>query len=101
MRTVLKGCPGDRAAHAEGHHRPGALLREIEVVETIGYRLLDEELESGLRPLALPIRGANGLVVSALNVSAQVERTPEVELRQLLLPALLDAAAMLGPAVSG
>jgi IclR family transcriptional regulator, pca regulon regulatory protein len=43
-----------------------------------GYALINEELELGLRSIAVPVRGASGRVLAALNVGVQAVRvTPE------------------------
>jgi IclR family pca regulon transcriptional regulator len=47
-------------------------LREILAgVRQDGYAINDEELELGLRSIAVPVRGASGQVLAALNVGAQ------------------------------
>lgn len=58
-----------------------------------GYALVDEELELGLRSIAVPIRGAGGRVVAAINVPAQSARFTPDELREAALPHLQRAAA--------
>ncbi|MFX5464605.1 IclR family transcriptional regulator C-terminal domain-containing protein, partial [Acinetobacter baumannii] len=47
-------------------------LRDILAgVRAQGYAVIDEELEVGLRSIAVPVRGASGNVLAALNVGAQ------------------------------
>jgi DNA-binding IclR family transcriptional regulator len=47
-------------------------LREVLAgVRRDGYAINDEELELGLRSIAVPVRGASGTVLAALNVGAQ------------------------------
>jgi len=58
-----------------------------------GYALVDEELELGLRSISVPIRGAGGRVVAAINVPAQTARFSPDELREVALPHLRRAAA--------
>ena len=58
-----------------------------------GYALVDEELELGLRSIAVPIRGAGGRVVAAINVPAQSARLAPDALRDAALPHLRKAAA--------
>src|SRR5690606_15416319 len=48
---------------------PDALIDEIRQVRVQGWSLVSEELEPGLVSVAAPIRGQNGRVVAALNVS--------------------------------
>ena len=54
---------------------------------------MNQELEEGLRALAVPIRDRSGKVVAALNVSAHASRTSLETMRRDLLPPLLKAAA--------
>ncbi len=65
----------------------------LERVARQGWALVDQELESGLRSIAVPVRGAGGRVVAAVNVSTHATRTSLDMMRRVLLPALQDAAA--------
>ncbi len=71
-------------------------LREI-IAETRqrGFAIVEEELEIGLRSIAVPVRGASGATVAALNIGAQATRVSRSQLEQTFLPALLTAAAEL------
>jgi IclR family pca regulon transcriptional regulator len=57
-----------------------------------GYALVDQELEIGLRSIAVPIRNAAGQVVAAMNVSAQAARLGRREMESRVLPVLQAAA---------
>jgi IclR family pca regulon transcriptional regulator len=57
-----------------------------------GYALIDEELELGLRSIAVPVRGASGNVLAALNVGAQAARVSVETMKQEFLPVLLRGA---------
>lgn len=71
-----------------------AVLRgEVARARTQGWALVNQELEEGLRALAVPIRDRSGTVVAALNVSAHASRTSLEAMRRDLLPPLLKAAA--------
>lgn len=68
-------------------------LREILAgVRRDGYAVIDEELELGLRSIAVPVRGASGQIVAALNVGAQAARVSADRMRQEFLPVLLRGA---------
>lgn len=68
-------------------------LNEILVgVRHNGYAIIDEELEVGLRSIAVPVRGASGAVVAALNVGAQASRVTLQQMTEQFLPALLAAS---------
>lgn len=62
-------------------------------VRAQGYALVDQELEHGLRSIAAPVRGKQGRVVAAVNVSSHVSRITKEKARREFLPPLLDAAA--------
>lgn len=67
----------------------------LKMVRQSGYAVVEEELEIGLRSIAVPVRGASGAVVAALNVGAQATRVTKAELELNFLPALLNAASEL------
>ncbi|HEY2260001.1 MAG TPA: IclR family transcriptional regulator C-terminal domain-containing protein [Solirubrobacteraceae bacterium] len=71
-----------------------ATLRELlERVRKQGYAATDQELEEGLRSLAVPIHDASGAVIAALNVSVHASRASMATLRREFLPTALEAAA--------
>ncbi len=73
-----------------------ARLREIIAdVRRKGYAVVEEELEIGLRSIAVPVRGASGATMAALNIGAQATRVPRTQVEQSFLPALLNAASEL------
>lgn len=57
-----------------------------------GYALVDQELEIGLRSIAVPIYGAEGRAVAALNVGVQAARISVAEMESRILPALREGA---------
>jgi IclR family transcriptional regulator, pca regulon regulatory protein len=71
---------------------PSTLLEALEQVRRKGYALVDQELEIGLRSIAVPIRNAAGQVVAAMNVSAQAARLGRREMESRVLPVLQAAA---------
>ena len=68
------------------------LTRELALVRQQGYALVDQELELGLRSLALPIHDTAGAVVAAINVSTTSGQPLDATLTQLL-PALQECAS--------
>ena len=71
-------------------------LREILIeVRQNGYAIVEEELEIGLCSIAVPVRGASGATVAALNVGAQSTRVTRSQFEQNFLPTLLNAASEL------
>mgnify|MGYP001944340544 CR=1 FL=1 len=57
-----------------------------------GYCIVSQELEVGLRSVAVPIKNSRGQVVAAINVGAQAGRISEQELIERILPSLQQAA---------
>lgn len=70
-----------------------ALTAAIRRVRADGYSIVDEELELGLRSIAVPIRDLSGRIVAAINVSTQSARTSVADMEQKFLPLLKDAAS--------
>ena len=66
-----------------------AVLRET---ERDGFALVDQELEEGVRSVAVPLHGPDGRVVAAVNVSLHAGRTSLQDVPGLLLPALRRTA---------
>lgn len=69
------------------------LLAVLERVRRDGWALVDQELEEGLRSLAVPIRDHTGSVVAAMNVSVPTQRGSVESVVSELLPPLLRTAA--------
>ena len=71
-------------------------LREI-LAETAaqGYAIVEEELEIGLRSIAVPVQGASGAVAAGLNIGAQSGRVSREQMENEFLPALLNGASEL------
>ncbi|HEX3825430.1 MAG TPA: IclR family transcriptional regulator C-terminal domain-containing protein [Mycobacteriales bacterium] len=72
---------------------PKRLRTTLARIASQGFALVDQELEVGLRSIAVPVHGAEGNVVAALNVSMHVGRGSAEAARRELLPHLREAAA--------
>lgn len=68
-----------------------AILREIALARTQGYAINDEELEIGLRSIAVPIRTGRGELIAALSLSVATNRMSRDEVIARLLPELETA----------
>lgn len=64
------------------------LLQEIRKVRADGYSISDEEIEIGLRSIAVPITNSRGQVVAAMSVSLQACRMGVSDMIERLLPEL-------------
>jgi IclR family pca regulon transcriptional regulator len=70
-----------------------ALGRTIDDAGRRGFAIVDEELELGLRSIAVPIRDRSRAVVAAINVSTQTARFSVAGMEAEILPHLRRAAA--------
>ncbi|RWD66446.1 MAG: IclR family transcriptional regulator [Mesorhizobium sp.] len=68
-----------------------ALRKAIEKARADGFAIVDEELEPGLRSIAVPINDRAGRTVAAINVSTQSARFSVEAMEREILPALLNA----------
>lgn len=103
-RVLVAGLPEDRRA-AFLERTPiarltprtvpdrAALARAVEEAARQGWAAVDQELEEGLRSIAVPVRDASGRVAAAINASVHAGRTTVEELRERVLPVLLEASA--------
>ncbi|MNQ44122.1 Pca regulon regulatory protein [compost metagenome] len=73
-------------------HTPQALWECLQQVRQQGWCLVDQELEQGLRSLAVPVYDSSGHVLAAMNVSTHAGRVPVSELEQRFLPIMLNAS---------
>ena len=71
------------------------LRQVLRIVQRNGYSIIDQELEHGLRALAVPIRNPVGKVVAALNVGVHAQRVSIQELQTRFLHSLRAAAVEL------
>jgi IclR family transcriptional regulator, pca regulon regulatory protein len=77
------------------------LLQLLEGIRRVGFAVVDQELELGLRSIAVPVRDGAGRVVAAMNVGTQAARVPLRELERRFLPPLDAAAADVGLVLRG
>ncbi len=63
-----------------------ALMAELARVREQGHAIVDQELEIGLRAIAVPLTDGRGNVVAAINVGANAERVSLETMRDVFLP---------------
>ena len=73
-------------------HTPEKLLPCLEQIRQQGWCVVDQELEVGLRSLAVPVLDASGQVMAAMNVGTHASRITRQELERRFLPLLLKAS---------
>lgn len=76
---------------------PDALLDELSTVRKQGFALIDQELEIGLRSIAVPLENARGRTVAALNIGAPAAHAAAEEMVERYLPAMRGVQAALRP----
>jgi len=68
------------------------LRQVLNAVRATGYAVVDQELELGLRSMAIPIQSPTGQVIAALNVGAHAQRITIPGMQTKFLPHLRAAA---------
>jgi len=77
------------------------LRKVLAHVREAGFALLDQELEVGLRSIAVPVRDGRGSVVAAINVGTHASRVSLEEMQAQFLPALTKCAHGIGNILLG
>jgi len=96
-RVLLAGLPDDdleeRLQRTEVVPLTSHTVKDMDALRAIlatvrrqGYAATDQELEEGLRSLAVPLRNSSGTVTAALNVSVHATRASMAALRRDFLP---------------
>jgi IclR family pca regulon transcriptional regulator len=110
-RVLLAGLPHDELAAYLGRikmiaytsrtvtspHKLAPILRDI---ARAGYAIVDQELEIGLRSLAVPVKDHLGRTAAAINVGVQASRISVADLQARVLPELRAVARELGMLLS-
>jgi len=91
LRAFLDRATIERRTEKSIADRP-ALAARIALAADTGFALVDEELELGLRSIAVPIRDRSRRIVAAINVSTQSSRFSPIEMEREILPPLKAAA---------
>lgn len=68
------------------------LRKELQRVRVSGYAVVDQELEAGLRAIAVPVKQQDGRVSASINVGAHAARADRQVMVKTYLPVLLEAA---------
>lgn len=80
------------------HTRTGLdeILAQVDQARALGYATCDEELELGLRSLAVPVRNPAGQVVAAMSLSVVGPRMSCEEMAHQFVPELENARRQVG-----
>jgi IclR family pca regulon transcriptional regulator len=71
---------------------PQALFERIKADREQGFSIVDEELERGLRSIAVPVVDRRGVAVAGLNLSTNSTRITRNHMREHFLPRLREAS---------
>ncbi len=74
-----------------------ALITYVERARELGWALADEELEAGLRSIAVPVRDASRRIVAGLNLTCLASVTDVSRMIAEFAPRLQQAAKEIGP----
>jgi IclR family pca regulon transcriptional regulator len=103
-RVLLAGLPGSElnaflqrlvaAPHTNRTIVAKDKLRDaIAAARAAGFAIVDQELEIGLRSIAVPVVDVRGRPAAAINISTQAARVSIADMEKRFLPALRAAAA--------
>ncbi len=106
-RALLSGfTDGQLACYLENREFPQRTCRTVSTAESVrqsvmdtrerGYAISDEELDLGMRSLAVPIRDSEGVIVAAMSVSAFTARATLDEMIAQFLPIMIEQAVRIG-----
>ncbi|MFF3772203.1 IclR family transcriptional regulator C-terminal domain-containing protein [Streptomyces sp. NPDC002232] len=110
-RVLLGALPAAERAERLGRITPEALTprtvtsragldEAVTATAARGYGWVEQELEEGLRSLAVPVTDGTGRVVAAVNVALHAGRGPAEASLAALLPALRETAARISTDLS-
>lgn len=74
---------------------PDAIMDELYRIRQTGFAAIDQEVEQGLRSVAIPLANARGQVIAALNIGFAAGPDPMASVTARLVPELQAVAAQL------
>ncbi|HWM48844.1 MAG TPA: IclR family transcriptional regulator C-terminal domain-containing protein [Xanthobacteraceae bacterium] len=77
-----------------------ALIDRVRLDREQGFSIVDEELERGLRSIAVPVVTRDGQALGAINLSTHSTRTTRNEMREQFLPELRAVAEQISQSVA-
>jgi IclR family pca regulon transcriptional regulator len=71
-------------------------IEEVQRVRSTGFSVIDDELELGVRAIAVPVLSSQARVVAALSIGTQSSRISVREMQTRFLPLLQEHARLVG-----
>lgn len=99
--ALLRSCLPLQALTPHTLTDPVRLRRLLRRVAEQGHALCDEELEPGVRSIAVPLHDGQGRLVGALALASRADRMTCIEMVEQLLPAMLRTQAMVARQLGG
>ncbi|MGO2110807.1 MAG: IclR family transcriptional regulator domain-containing protein [Pseudoclavibacter sp.] len=91
LRTVQFDATGPKTLTSAAQ-----VMERIRQVREDGMAITDEELEPGVRTVAVPVRDSSGVLQAALSLAVSTARVSVDELRERHVPVMQEAATQLG-----
>jgi IclR family pca regulon transcriptional regulator len=79
--------------------KKAALREAVRAAKSVGYATTDQELEVGLRSIAVPVLSSRGTIVGAMSASASSARVSMSQMVKIFVPVLKGSADSLGRAL--
>ena len=79
--------------------KKAALREAVRAAKSVGYATTDQELEVGLRSIAVPVMSSRGTIVGAMSASASSARVSMSQMVKIFVPVLKGNAESLGRAL--
>jgi len=79
--------------------KKAALREAVRAAKSVGYATTDQELEVGLRSIAVPVISSRGTIVGAMSASASSARVSMSQMVKIFVPVLKGNADSLGRAL--
>jgi IclR family transcriptional regulator, pca regulon regulatory protein len=76
---------------------PAQLMQAVRAARELGYAISEEEIELGLRSIAVPLRDAPSNTVAAMSLAVRTATMTREQTVERLLPALETARRSLAP----
>lgn len=80
---------------------PTELLAELAKVKLSGWSVIDQELELGVRSVAVPVRDTHRRLIASINTSVHASRVNMEKLQNDILPKLQDTANKIEEDIAG
>jgi IclR family transcriptional regulator, pca regulon regulatory protein len=96
LREILRQRPPQKRTEKSRTKLP-ELIKIIKQIRLDGFAIVDQELEMGLRSIAVPLYNIRGHMVGALNVGTAARHEDATELKNLYLDKLLSVQSALRP----